>query len=273
MALSHFFHKIIKLDPTTQDLSSWIKWSWVQSSPPPTTKLYAIFLLKIKFSQAFQVINRQTSNQNFGVSTDCHLIKRIAYITLKCPQKLSSRVKEHGMHACMCLTSDNTSLEIIYKINLWVQVLGNTKGSSWCWIWCPHQKISQPIIIASWIWILVKQRKWLKHCFILEIHLQPHYAALKCTNRLSKAVKIEPHWWDAYSTFSNTCGMLVSWLAGSNHSGYGSPLDFRKSTLNILLWYLVPRSQRMVTIVWPGPISLANLIAPAQGGRRDQEFD
>lgn len=209
MPLSHFFHKIIKLDPTTQDLSNWIKWSWM---PPPPNQIICNLPAQNK---VFTSISGKIPTRTLGCPQIAIWLKGLPTSPWNVPK--SSPPSKRTWNACMHV-SDNTSFEIIYKINLWVQVLDNTKGPR-CWIWCPHQKSSQPIVNASWIWILVIQRKWLKHCFILEIHLQPHYAAPKCTNRLSKAVEIEPHWWDAYSTFSNTCGMLVSWLAGSSHSG------------------------------------------------------
>ena len=46
-------------------------------------------------------------------------------------------------------------------------------------------------------------------------------------------------------------------------SGKGSPFCCKKVLLNILELYLSDLSQRIVTIVFPGPSSLPSLIAPA----------
>ena len=46
-------------------------------------------------------------------------------------------------------------------------------------------------------------------------------------------------------------------------SGYGKPFSIKKGLLNIFELYLSDLSQRIVTIVFPGPSFLPNLIAPA----------
>ena len=48
-----------------------------------------------------------------------------------------------------------------------------------------------------------------------------------------------------------------------NQLGKGKFFSFKKVLLNILELYLSDLSQRIVTIVFPGPISLPSLIAPA----------
>ena len=48
-----------------------------------------------------------------------------------------------------------------------------------------------------------------------------------------------------------------------NQLGKGKFLSFKKVLLNILELYLSDLSQRIVTIVFPGPNSLPNFIAPA----------
>ena len=45
--------------------------------------------------------------------------------------------------------------------------------------------------------------------------------------------------------------------------GKGSPFSFKKDLLNIFELYLSDLSQSIVTIVFPGPSSLPNFIAPA----------
>ena len=48
-----------------------------------------------------------------------------------------------------------------------------------------------------------------------------------------------------------------------NQLGIGSFFSFKKDLLNIFELYLSDLSQRIVTIVFPGPSSLPSLIAPA----------
>ena len=48
-----------------------------------------------------------------------------------------------------------------------------------------------------------------------------------------------------------------------NQLGIGKFFSFKKDLLNILELYLSDLSQRIVTIVFPGPSSFPNLIAPA----------
>ena len=48
-----------------------------------------------------------------------------------------------------------------------------------------------------------------------------------------------------------------------NQLGIGRFFSFKKDLLNIFEMYLSDLSQRSVTIVFPGPSSFPNLIAPA----------
>ncbi len=48
-----------------------------------------------------------------------------------------------------------------------------------------------------------------------------------------------------------------------NQLGTGKFFSFKKDLLNIFELYLSDLSQRIVIIVFPGPISLPSLIAPA----------
>jgi len=48
-----------------------------------------------------------------------------------------------------------------------------------------------------------------------------------------------------------------------NQLGIGKFFSFKKDLLNIFELYLSDLSQRIVTIVFPGPSSFPNLIAPA----------